>query len=620
MQLKNGLQAFVTLSASVSALFALIAFPAAFAVVAALLRSPLAHRVVAVPRGDRWHEAPTPVLGGIGIFAGILGGVAAALAVGAIEPTSELLGILGGAAIVFAVGVVDDFRSLGPAPKLTAQLLATALLLASGVRVEIVGNDVLAACLAAVWIVGMTNAFNLLDNMDGLAATLAGIAFAFFAVSAAALEANRLVLVVALAAAVACAAFLPFNIRPSRPAAVFMGDAGSLALGFLLAALSLEASWKLAGTTVATLLLPVLILAVPIVDTALVVVVRLLEGRPIYQGGRDHTSHRLVYFGLSERRAVVLLALISVGLGATSLGYVVLDEPRLTLVGVLLTFALLVQFASFLADIERGPVARAGAQPRLVRSLVVHRRRLVEVAVDFALITAAFTIAYQVRVVDTGTPWDPYVFNTALPAILVARYLAFVPLGLYRGVWRYAGARDAAAVVAAVLLSEAAAVGFLAATARWQDFPRGVFVLDALLCMILIGASRFGERGFAHVLGRLHGRGARRRTLIVGAGRAGRSLLRELRETPGEHVVGLVDDDARLRSSRLQGSPVLGALDDLPAILDATRPDAVLVTIPDAARERLDAVVGACERAGVRCRFVRRELDLEPQAVLGTRE
>jgi UDP-GlcNAc:undecaprenyl-phosphate/decaprenyl-phosphate GlcNAc-1-phosphate transferase len=604
----------------VSALLALIAFPAALAATAALLRSPLARRVVAVPRGDRWHEAATPVLGGIGIFAGVVGGVAAAAAVGAIEPSRELVGILGGAAIVFAVGLVDDFRSLGPVPKLAGQLLATAVLLASGVRVEIVGNDVLAIALAAVWIVGMTNAFNLLDNMDGLAATLAGIAFAFFAVAAAALEANRLVLVVALAAAVACAGFLPFNVRPSRPAAVFMGDAGSLPLGFMLAALSLEASWKLAGTTVATLLLPVLILAVPIVDTALVVAVRLLEGRPIYQGGRDHTSHRLVYYGLSERRALVLLALISVGLGATSLGYVVLDDARVTLIGVLLTFALLVQFASFLADIERGPVAQAERGSQLVRSLVVHRRRLIEVVVDFALITAAFTIAYRIRVADTGTPWDPYVFNTALPAILVARYLAFVPLGLYRGVWRYAGARDAAAVAAAVLLSEAAAVGFLATTARWDDFPRAVFVLDALLCMMLIGASRFGERAFANVLARLHGRGARNRTLIVGAGRAGRSLLRELRETPGEHVVGLVDDDARLRSSRLQGSPVLGAIDDLAAILEATRPHTVLVTIPDAARERLDAVVSACEAASVRCRFVRRELDLEPEAVLGARK
>jgi FlaA1/EpsC-like NDP-sugar epimerase len=108
--------------------------------------------------------------------------------------------------------------------------------------------------------------------------------------------------------------------------------------------------------------------------------------------------------------------------------------------------------------------------------------------------------------------------------------------------------------------------------------------------------------------------------VIIGAGRAGRSLLRELRETPGEHVVGLVDDDARLRSRRLQGAPVLGGIDELEPILEAAQPDAVLVTIPDASRERLDAVVAACERAGVRCRFVRRELDLDPAAVLGATE
>src|SRR6202022_2539027 len=99
--------------------------------------------------------------------------------------------------------------------------------------------------------------------------------------------------------------------RPNRPAATFMGDSGSQMLGFLLAALGLASSWKVAGTTVATLLLPILILAVPILDTTLVTIIRLLEGRPIYQGGRDHTSHRLVSRGLSDKRAVVLLALVS---------------------------------------------------------------------------------------------------------------------------------------------------------------------------------------------------------------------------------------------------------------------------------------------------------------------
>jgi UDP-GlcNAc:undecaprenyl-phosphate/decaprenyl-phosphate GlcNAc-1-phosphate transferase len=614
------LQGLVTLAAAVSTLTVLIALPVAAAVIAGLLRSGTAQRLIASPSADRWHERPTPTFGGAGIFAGLLAGTLAALAAGALEPSAELLGILGGATILFVAGLADDAFSFGVPQKLAAQLAAAAVVIAAGVRVEIVDNDVLALAIGLIWIVGMTNAFNLLDNIDGLAATLAAIALVFFAIDAGGVNENDLVLVVALAGALACAGFLPFNVRLNRPAAVFMGDSGSQVLGFTLAALSLEASWKLAGTTVATLLLPILILAVPIVDTALVIAVRLLEGRPIYQGGRDHTSHRLVYLGLSERRALVLLALISIALGATSLGYVVLENVRLTLVGVLLTFALLVQFASFLADIERGPVAPRAEGNMLTRALVVHRRRLIEVVVDFALITASFTAAYQLRVIDTDTPWDPYVFSTALPVILAARYLVFIPLGLYRGVWRYAGARDAAAVAIGVLVSQALAVGFLATTAQWSSFPRAVFVVDAVFCILLIGASRFGERALAHVLARLRTRGARRHTVIVGAGRAGRSLVRELGETPGEHVVGFVDDDPRLRSSRLAGVPVLGTTEELEPILSATRPDRVLVTIPDAPRARLDAVVSACGELSVPCRFVRRELDLAPEAVFGPAE
>src|SRR5262249_52026211 len=115
----------------------------------------------------------------------------------------------------------------------------------------------------------------------------------------------------------------------------------------------------------------------------------------------------------------------------------------------------------------------------------------------------------------------------------------------------------------------------------------------------------------------LKDRGERRRTLIVGAGRGGRSLLRELRETPGEQVVGFVDDDVHLRRRRLQGVPVLGGTDDLAVVLDASRPDAVLVTIPNAPRDRLDAAVRECARAGADCRFARRHADLDPLVVLG---
>jgi UDP-GlcNAc:undecaprenyl-phosphate/decaprenyl-phosphate GlcNAc-1-phosphate transferase len=423
------------------------------------------------------------------------------------------------------------------------------------------------------------------------------------------------VLALSLALALACAGFLPFNLRPNRAAAVFMGDSGSQVLGFALAALGLTASWKVAGTTVATLLLPVLVLAVPILDTTLVTVVRLLDGRPVYQGGRDHTSHRLVYHGLSEKRAVVLLAVISAALGATSLFYAVLDNAWVTLIGVLLTFALLVQFASVLSDVERSPGLLE--ERSWLRTFVANPRRLVESLVDFALITASFAAAYYLRLQGGGTDYERHIFLVSLAVLLAVRYAAFIPFGLYRGVWRYAGARDAAAIVGAVVVSEVVAYLILDATQVWGAFPRSIFIIDALVCTVLVGASRFSERAFVRAVSTLTGRGERRRTLIVGAGRGGRSLLRELRETAGEQVVGFVDDDPRLARRRLQGVPVLGGLMEIEAVLAKARPDTVLVTIPDAPRERLSLVIDACALAEVPCRFVRRETDLDPRVALG---
>jgi UDP-GlcNAc:undecaprenyl-phosphate GlcNAc-1-phosphate transferase len=600
----------------VKALAAIVAFPAAAAAIWLLLRTPLAARLGAAPRDDRWHQRTTPMLGGIGIFVGLLAGFWVAIAADAAPASRELIAILGGCAILFVAGLLDDLFSLGPLLKLTAQLAAAGLVIGNGLTISgLISNNFLAGTVALVWLVGMTNAFNLLDNMDGLAATLAGIAAVFFAIDALTVHQNDAVLALALALALACAGFLPFNLRPKRSAAVFMGDSGSQVLGFALAALGLTASWKVAGTTVATLLLPVLVLAVPILDTTLVTVVRLLDGRPVYQGGRDHTSHRLVYHGLSERRAVVLLAVISAALGATSLFYAVLDNAWVTLIGVLLTFALLVQFASVLSDVERAPglVEDRG----WLRTFVANPRRLVESLVDFAVISASFAVAYYLRLQGGGSSYERHIFLVSLAVVLAVRYAAFIPFGLYRGVWRYAGARDAAAIVGAVVVSEVVAYLILDATQVWGAFPRSIFIIDALVCTVLVGASRFWERAFVRAVSSLTGRGDRRRTLIVGAGRGGRSLLRELRETRGEQVVGFVDDDQRLARRRLQGVPVLGGLMEIESILAKVRPDTVLVTIPDAPREHLGLVIDACALAEVPCRFVRRETDLDPRIVLG---
>ncbi len=595
---------------------AIVALPASAVAIWLLLGSPLARRLVALPSADRWHDAPTPMLGGIGIFAGFSAGLWLAAAAGAFEVDESLVGIYAGCALVFLAGFADDLISLPPLAKLAAQIGGAALVLGTGTHVQLIDNRLVGDAVAIVWLVGVTNAFNLLDNMDGLAATLAAIAFGFFAVDAVTVHPSHLALAFALAGALACVGFLPFNLRRNARALAFMGDSGSQAIGFALAALGLASSWRVAGTTVATLILPILVLAVPILDTALVTVARLLEGRPIYEGGRDHSSHRLVRYGLSEKHAVALLALIALCIGGSSLAYNVLANTRYTIIGVVITFVLLVQFASFLADVERRPV-EDGETVRFTQAFAVHWRRIVEVVIDFAVITASFLAAYLVEFGWPGTITQRFVAGLTLPVVLAARYLAFIPFGLYRSVWRYAGARDAAAIASAVVVSEVVSLSFMVLTQNMRDFGRAFFIVDALICMIAVGGSRFAERAIVTSARSVRDRTGRR-TLIVGAGRTGRSLMRELRETAGERVVGFVDDNPRLRRRRVHGVPVIGTTKEASRLLERVKPDIVLITIPDAPRDRLDEVVDACLQAGVTCRFVRREIDLDPHVVLGS--
>jgi UDP-GlcNAc:undecaprenyl-phosphate/decaprenyl-phosphate GlcNAc-1-phosphate transferase len=605
--------------AIVIAIVSVAAFLVAAAVLRLLLRSPAATRLVAVPSDARWHEKPTPLIGGVGIFAGFCAGILLALATGAVEWSGELGGILAGVAIVFVAGLVDDLWHLSPVAKLAAQIVAAIVVLASGLNVEIVGNDVLAWAIGLLWLVGITNAFNLLDNMDGLAATLAIVSCAYFAIDAVTEHENDAVLALALSLGLACAAFLPFNLRPQRGAAVFMGDSGSHVVGFGLASLALAASWTVAGTTAATILLPLLVLAIPILDTTLVTVARLVEKRPVTQGGRDHTSHRLVYYGLSETKAVLLLAIVASAIGATALAYNVLDNGRLTAVGVLVTFVLLVQFGSFLSDLEER--TRRGVdvpEPSLWRALVFEPRRLVEVFADFVLICASFLASYVLAVGGMGTEYERSVYLSALPILLGARYVLFVALGVYRRVWRFATARDVVPIVIGCFGSALAAFLILIALRPIGSFPAvQIFVIDAVLCTVLVGASRLALRLLPETLGL---RGERKRVLVVGAGRAGRSLARELREGHEERVVGFLDDNPRVRRRRILGIQVVGSLDEAEHAIAAERADEVLVSIPAAPAGRLDHVVRAAERAGIPCRMVRRHVELSaPEPVEAAR-
>jgi UDP-GlcNAc:undecaprenyl-phosphate/decaprenyl-phosphate GlcNAc-1-phosphate transferase len=588
----------------VEAAVTIAALPVASLVLWALLRSPsLGGRLVAHPTGERWHDRATPTFGGVGLAAGTAAGVGVALAAGAVEPSWQLAGILAGSGLLLAAGLVDDIRHLSPAAKLAAQFAAAGIAIAAGLRVELVSNDVLGVAIALLWLVGITNAFNLLDNMDGLAATLATVACAYFAVDAATVHENELVLVLALSLAFACLGFLPFNLRPRGGARVFMGDGGSQLLGFTLAALGLASSWTTAGTTVATMLLPLLVLAIPILDTTLVTIRRLAERRPVTQGGTDHTSHRLVYYGLSETRAVALLALIGIALGATAVAYNVLDRPAVTALGILVTFALLVQFGSFLAELSEDERRGRPGDTSLRHAITVQPRRLAEVVVDAAMVSGTFLVSYLLFVDGRGTELQRGTFLAVLPVLLGTMYVVYVLFAVYRRAWRFATPRDLATMALASAIATLAALGIVLATRDLGDFPPAVFAVYGVAAASLAVASRWLVR-FVPEAGGAPDDG-RRRIIVVGAGSAGRGLVRDLRRTPDAHVVGFLDDNPRLRRRRVQGVPVLGTTDDAPTVLAASRADELVVTIPDAPAERLDVVASACETAGIQCRIVR---------------
>ena len=589
-----------------TALGAVAALPVSFLVVWLLLHSRVSGGLERTPDASRWRAAATPLVGGVGIYAGFTVGLWLCV-LGPLGADRRLLGIFAGASLLFLAGLIDDVRTLPPVAKLAAQLGGAAIVLSTGTTVQLVHNKWIAIPLGVIWLVGMTNAFNLLDNMDGLAGSLAVIAAVFFASSAAILGGADLVLVLSVSLALAVLGFLPFNLRPGRPALAWMGDSGSQLIGFTLASLGLASSYTVASSTVATLVLPVLVLAVPILDTTLVTIVRLLEGRPVSQGGRDHSSHRLVSLGVSETGAVVLLALVSASLGATSLAYEAFGNGRVAAIGVLVSFALLVQLGSFLADVDR---------TRSKGRYFVYIRRTTEVIVDGALIAASFLLAYLLRFDGIGTPNQRRFFLLSLPVLLLTRYVALLLLGMYASVWRYTSVRDAVRIGAAVAFSGIATLGIIVLTrGPIGDFSPNLFVIDALVCSVALTAARFAERAILHAIG-LARRKEGRRVLIVGAGRAGRSLVRELRETPDERVVGFLDDDPAVRGRRVNGVKVFGGLQWIDAALDRTKPDVVLITVPQAAADRLTTVISACELREIDCRVIRREIDVDPRVIL----
>jgi UDP-GlcNAc:undecaprenyl-phosphate/decaprenyl-phosphate GlcNAc-1-phosphate transferase len=269
------------------------------------------------PHARRLNRRPIPRLGGLAIFFGI---IVPALAF--LDLSGESRGVLLGAAVATVLGAVDDFRGLSPPVKLAGQFGAAAIPPAFGVWIDHFTFPLLGVVdlpagvgvpLSMLFIVAVMNMVNFLDGLDGLAAGVCAIAGTTYAVLALSLgKADPAILSAVVAGS--CLGFLRHNFFPAR---IFMGDSGALCLGFILAAVSIQGLLKTASTVV--LVLPLLVLAVPIIATSFVVARRLKHGRPVYAADRSHLHHRFLNIGFSQRRAAVTMWLWCLSLAGAAL-------------------------------------------------------------------------------------------------------------------------------------------------------------------------------------------------------------------------------------------------------------------------------------------------------------
>lgn len=312
-----------------------IAFVVTYAITPLVKRFAVQWGAMDKPDARKVHHGSIPRLGGLGIFIGYIAGLAYGVPL-----TSEIKGLIAGSCILVAVGMWDDIKQIGPKTKLLGQILAAVVLVLSGVSIDWIATSWsglvylsawFAIPLTVFWIVAFTNMVNLIDGLDGLAAGISLIAcVTIFFVTQQMGQTETAMITISLAGAIF--AFLRYNFNPAK---IFMGDTGSMLLGYTLAAISVIGVVKTATTVALTV--PVIVLGLPILDTAFAIIRRYMNGQPIFKPDKGHLHHRLLALGMTQKQAVLLMYAIT-----ALLGCVAVVAARINIVwGVLLVLVIL---------------------------------------------------------------------------------------------------------------------------------------------------------------------------------------------------------------------------------------------------------------------------------------
>ncbi len=547
--------------------------------------------MIAKPKTDRWHKKPTAMLGGVAIWLSVI------ISYLIFVPASTYgWVIIGSSTYLFLVGLADDLLHTKPYQKLIGQVMGSAFVIYYGLSLPWTSYSSLNMALTIFWLIGITNALNLLDNMDGLAAGIAVIGSCFLAISFLSTGNSTEALTLMIFAA-ALLGFLVFN---SNPASIFMGDCGSMFIGFFLASAALvNVSGGRSRSLLPVLAVPILVLFIPIFDTTFVTILRKFSGRSASRGGRDHTSHRLVALGMSERSAVLMLygfAALS-GVLALLVQRVKLDVSLAAIAGFTILLTLLGVYLAGVKVYDETEEALAVKDNSLYAFLIdlSYKRRIFEVLLDVILILLAYWSAYAIMfgALSGSTAWN--LFLRTLPVLVFVKMAAFLAMGVYRGIWRYTSLDDLIVFAKAVVLSTVMSVLAVLFAFRFEGFSRTIFIIDGLLMFLFLAGSRMAFRLFRQVLpasGSIEGQ----RVLIYGAGDAGELLLRELLNNRALKYspVGFIDDDPGKSGKVIHGLKVYGGNGDLEFICRQQAVNEVLISSARMTDERLQEILDLC--------------------------
>ena len=589
-----------------------------------------------LPGGRKVHEKPIPRLGGLSIF--VIFHVILIIA-SQIDffffPSNFLkeinfLWLMVASSIILGVGCVDDFRRIPPSIKFFFQIIAGLIVALTCVRIQIItlpfgmiNLGIWSVPVTILWVVAITNAINLLDGLDGLAAgTSFIVCLAMFGVSL--LNQNVGIALTCIILAGSILGFLRYNFHP---ASIFLGDSGAYLLGFILSVLPLLGGLK--GTMTFAILIPMLALGLPIIDTALSMVRRLLrslhimevdeekneikffflDGFSMFKADRNHIHHRLLEMGFTQKKAVVFLYAVSFILGGLALSSVYFKNINYAL------FLTTIGITSYIGVKKLGyseiQILRNGALLPLFDAPVVNVR-ILRFFVDMFFIAFSYYLAFLLRFEGSfGSSVKEYYIAT-IPLVLAIKMGIFYFSGLYKGAWRYTSVSDVVRMVKAVALGCFVSALILWTIPGYGIISLSVLVIDFNILFFLVTGARTSFRILEHCHVSNNHRG--KKVLIFGVDKSSIQALNEFINNPRLDLspVGFIDEDERNKGKQVNGYPILGSIDFLDKFLENNSISEIIFTGNNLSEDKLDRLSQICSHHHISLRRFQTRLEEIP--------